>query len=130
MTKETFINAVCYEAGLWAVAKWPSIAFQPWFKLLMEHCRPSWTEWKTKITLQAVDKQAKELVEQWEKEERQSRSETLAAKAQELFPKATVTPIPDAPVPSVMIIHEASPEASEEVKALGGELRITWRLEN
>jgi hypothetical protein len=129
MTKETLINAFCYEAGLWAVERWPSIAFQPWFKLLMEHCLPFWAEWKTQITLQAVDKQAKELVEQWEQEERQSRSEALASKAQELFPKATVTPVPDAPVPSVMIIHEAPPEASEEVKALGGELRITWQLE-
>lgn len=130
MSKETLINAFCYEAGLWAAERWPSLAFQPWFKLLMEHCRPSWAEWKTQATLQAVDRQAKELVEQWEKEERQSRSEALASKAQELFPKATITPVPDAPVPSVMIIHEAPPEASEEVKALGGELRITWQLEN
>jgi len=130
MTRETFINAFCYEAGLWAVGRWPSIAFQPWFKLLMEHCRPFWAEWKTQITLQAVDKRAKELVEQWEEEERQSRSEALASKAQELFPKATVTPVPDAPAPSVMIIHEAPPEASEEVKALGGKLRITWQLKN
>ena len=130
MSKETFINAFCYETGLWAAAKWPVLALQPWFKLLMEHCRPFWAEWKTQITLHAVDKQAEELVEQWEGEERQSRSEALATKAQELFPKATVTPVPGAPVPSVMIIHEAPPEASAEVKALGGELRITWQLEN
>jgi hypothetical protein len=27
-----------------------------------------------------------------------------------------------------MIIHEAPPDASDEIKALGGELRITWQL--
>jgi hypothetical protein len=87
-------------------------------------------EWKTQTTLQAVDKQAAVLIEQWEKEEREHRSETLAAKAQELFPRATVTPLPDAVVPSVMIVHEAPDDASEAIKALGAELRITWTLEN
>ena len=86
-------------------------------------------EWKTQATLQAVDKQAKALVEQWDREERQARSEALAEKAQTLYPDAKVTPVPDAPVPSVMIIREAAPNASEEVKALGGELRITYRLD-
>jgi hypothetical protein len=79
--------------------------------------------------MQKVDEQAKELVEQWEKEERQVIANKLAAKAQELFPQATITPLPDAIVPSVMIVHEASPEASDAVKALGGELRITWQLQ-
>jgi hypothetical protein len=53
----------------------------------------------------------------------------LASKAQELFPEATVTPLPQAIVPSVMIVHEAAEGSSDAVKALGGELRITWRLE-
>ena len=79
--------------------------------------------------MQKVDEQAKELVEQWEKEERVVIANKLADKAQELFPEATITPLPDAIVPSVMIVHEAPPEASDAVKALGGELRITWQLE-
>jgi hypothetical protein len=79
--------------------------------------------------MQKVDEQAKELVEQWEKEERETIANKLADKAQELFPEATITPLPDAIVPSVMIIHEAPASASDAVKALGGELRITWRLE-
>jgi len=94
----------------------------------MEHCLPDWAEWKTKTVMEAVDKQAASLVEQWEKEEREVVATKLADKAQELFPKATVTPLPNAIVPSVMIVHEAPPEASDEVKALGGELRITWSL--
>ena len=129
MTNETIINAVCYELAMWAVERWPSLAFQPWFKLLIEHCRPFWAEWKTQLTLKKVDEQAEQLKEQWEREEKEHKAETLAAKAQELFPKATVTPLPDAIVPSVMIVHEAPPDASDEIKALGGELRITWKLE-
>ena len=101
----------------------------PWFKLLVEHCRPFWAEWKTQLTLKKVDEQAEQLKEQWEREEKEHKAETLAAKAQELFPKATITPLPDAIVPSVMIVHEAPPDASDEIKALGGELRITWKLE-
>ena len=129
MTNETILNALCYELAMWAVERWPSLAFQPWFKLLIEHCRPFWAEWKTQLTLKEVDRQAEQLKDQWEKEEREHKAEALAAKAQELFPKATVTALPDAIVPSVMIVHEAPPEASDEIKALGGELRITWKLE-
>jgi hypothetical protein len=79
--------------------------------------------------MQKVDEQAKELVKQWEREEREVVAEKLASKAQELFPQATITPLPDAVVPSVMIIHEAPESASDDVKALGGELRITWQLQ-
>lgn len=128
MTNETIINALCYELAMWAVERWPSLAFQPWFKLLIEHCRPFWAEWKTQLTLKKVDEQAEQLKEQWEREEKEHKAETLATKAQELFPKATITPLPDAIVPSVMIVHEAPPDASDEIKALGGELRITWKL--
>ena len=129
MTKETIFFALCYELAMEAVQRWPRLRFMPWFPLLLAHCLPFWTEWKTALTMQKVDEQAKELVEQWEKEEQQIIADKLATKAQELFPQATITPLPDAIVPSVMIVHEAPPEASDAVKALGGELRITWRLE-
>jgi hypothetical protein len=97
--------------------------------MLMAYCRPDWVEWKTKIVMETVDKQATALVEQWEKEERVSVANKLAEKAQELFPAATITPLPTAIVPSVMIVHEAPESASYDVKALGGELRITWTLD-
>ncbi len=129
MTRESWLNALCYEAGLWAVSKWPKLAFSPWFKLLMAHCRPDWTEWKTSLTMQKVDEQAKELVEQWEKEHRQDTAQKLADKAQALFPAAIVTPLPDAVIPSVMIEHVPPANASDAVKALGGEMRITWTLD-
>ena len=78
-----------------------------------------------------VDRQAVQLVEQWEKEERQDEDNALVEKAKALFPDATVTSI-EAPVPSVMIIKEAPADASEGVKALGGEMRITshWSIED
>ena len=129
MTKETIFLALCYELILEAKKKWLFLGALPGLSSFSDYCFPFWTQWKTETTLQKVDEQAKELVEQWEKEEREVIADKLAAKAQELFPQATITPLPDAIVPSVMIVHEAPPEASDAVKALGGELRITWRLE-
>ena len=128
MKKETIFFALCYELAMEAVKKWPSIRLLPWFPLLLTYCLPFWTEWKTSLTLQKVDLQAKELVKQWEGEDRETVADKLADKAQELFPKATITPLPDAIVPSVMIVHEAAEGSSDAVKSLGGELRITWRL--
>jgi hypothetical protein len=129
MSKQTVLLALCYELAMEVVKRWPRLRFSPWFPLLVSHCLPFWTEWKTARTMQKVDEQAKELVKQWEREEREVVAEKLASKAQELFPQATITPLPDAVVPSVMIIHEAPESASDDVKALGGELRITWQLQ-
>lgn len=128
MSRQSWFNALCYELGLWAAEKRPSLALQPWFKMLMAYCRPDWTEWKTKIVMEKVDEQAAVLVKQWEKEERQSKANALAEKAHELFPDATITPLPDAIVPSVLIERAPPAGASEAVKALGGELRITYQL--
>ena len=129
MTSQAIFNALCYELAIWAAEKRPSLRFKPWFIALINWCKPDWTEWKTEQTIKKVDEQAAALVKQWEKEERETIATKLASKAQELFPAATITPLPDAIVPSVMIVHEASESASDDVKALGGELRITWTLD-
>lgn len=129
MNKQSWANALCYEAGLWATTKWPFLAPQPWFKMLMAYCRPDWAEWKTKIVMEKVDQQAVVLVKQWEKEERETKANALANEAQKLFPAAKITPLTDAIVPSVMIEQAPPEDASDAVKALGGELRITYRLE-
>jgi len=128
MSKQSWFNALCYELGLWAVEKRPSLALQPWFKMLMAYCRPDWAEWKTKIVMEKIDQQTTALVKQWEKEERETKANALAEKAHELFPDAKVTPLPDAIVPSVLIEKAPPADASEAVKALGGELRITYQL--
>jgi len=127
MNQGIIVQALCYELALWLLQRFPK--WSVWLKMVLDHCKPSWIEWKTFHTLKKVDEQAVQLKEQWEKEEREHRAESLAQKAQELFPDATITPLPDAVVPSVMIVREAAPDASDDVKALGGELRITWRLD-
>jgi len=129
MNPETFFYYSCYEAGLWAAKKWHWLVLILGYKNIMDTLRPFWEEWKVQFTIEEVDKQAVTLVEQWEIEDREGRSAVLASKAQELFPEATVTPLADAIVPSVMIVHEAAEGSSDAVKALGGELRVTWRLE-
>jgi hypothetical protein len=80
--------------------------------------------------MEAVDKQTASLIEQWEKEERETKANALAWEAHKLFPEAKVTPLPNAIVPSVLIETAPPADASEAVKALGGELRITYQLPN
>lgn len=130
MNKDIPFNALCYEIALFAIRKWPPLAFNPWVKALLAWCKPDWARWKTEQTIKKVDEQATDLVKQWEKEERAAVATKLATKAQELFPAAEITPMPDAIVPSVMIVHEAPEGVSDGVKALGGELRITWTLDD
>ena len=127
MTTEAWLNALLYEAALWLIRQRPSLASAPWLKLLLAHCRPFWEAWKVANTMQKVDQQTIALVKLWEEEEREIKANELAAKAHKLFPQATITPLPNAPVPSVMIVHEAPADASDSIKALGGELRITWQ---
>jgi hypothetical protein len=129
MNKDIPFNASCYELALLAIRKWPKLAFNPWVKALLAWCKDDWAQWKTEQTIKKVDEQVVVLVKQWEKEERAVIATKLAEKAQELFPAAEITPMPNAIVPSVMIVHEAPDSASDGVKALGGELRITWTLD-
>ena len=131
MTIAALVNALLYELVKGLVESRPALAFHPLIIRLLAWCKPDWEQWKTSKTMADVDRQVVQLVEQWEKEERQKEDNALVEKAKALFPDATVTSI-EAPVPSVMIIKEAPPDASEGVKALGGELRITshWSLED
>lgn len=69
MTLETWINALAYELGLSFSEHYPSLQFNPWFKRLMEHCKPFWVEWKTQRTMESVDTQIKQLHQQWDEEE-------------------------------------------------------------
>ena len=129
MNKDIPFNALCYELALFAIHKWPPLALNLWVKALLAWCKPYWAQWKTEQTIKKVDEQVVVLVKQWEKEERVVIATKLAEKVKELFPAAEITPMPDAIVPSVMIVHEAPDSASDGVKALGGELRITWTLD-
>ena len=131
MTLAAMVNALLYELVKGLIENRPALAFHPLIIRLLAWCKPDWEQWKTSKTMADVDRQAVQLVEQWEKEERQDEDNALVEKAKALFPDATVTSI-EAPVPSVMIIKEAPADASEGVKALGGEMRITshWSIED
>jgi hypothetical protein len=129
MTLSALINALLYELAIWLVLMRPSMAFNPWLSRLIVWCRPDWTEWKTQQIMKDVDRQTVKIVEQWEKEERINNAATLAEQARQLYPHAVVTPLPDAVVPSVLIQQEAAKDASDDVKALGGEMRITYKFE-
>jgi hypothetical protein len=129
MTLSALINALLYELAIWLVLMRPSMAFNPWLSRLIVWCRPDWTEWKTQQVMKDVDRQTVKIVEQWEKEQRINNAATLAEQARQLYPHAVVTPLPDAVVPSVLIQQEAAEDASDDVKALGGEMRITYKFE-
>ena len=129
MSLSELINALLYELAVWLVAKYPSLAFNPWVARLIVWCRPDWTEWKTQSTMKQVDRQAVKIVEQWDEEERIGKASTLVEQARQFYPTAKITPLPNAVVPSVMIEQEAPGDASDDVKALGGEMRITYKFD-
>jgi hypothetical protein len=125
MTSAALINALLYELAKWLIKRKPALAFSPLMKRLLAWCRPDWEQWKVSQTMKSVDKQTVELVKQWEKEERIEKTTALVEQAKILYPQARITALPDAIVPSVMIEQEAAEESSDDVKALGGEMRIT-----
>jgi hypothetical protein len=129
MTLSALINALLYELAIWLVLMRPSMAFNPWLSRLIVWCRPDWTEWKTQQIMKDVDRQTVKIVEQWEKEQRIEKSSALAEQAKQLYPHATITPLPDAVVASVLIQQEAAEDVSDDVKSLGGEMRITYKFD-
>ena len=123
MTLAALVNALLYELAKGLVKSRPALAFHPLIIRLLAWCKPDWEQWKVSRTMASVDNQAVALVEQWEQKEKKDEENLLVAKARALFPEATVEPI-EAAVPSVMILQDASPDASDAIKALGGEMRI------
>jgi hypothetical protein len=123
VTTTALVNALLYQLTKWLIERKPALAFHPLIIRLLAWCKPDWEQWKVGQTMKSVDKQAVALVEQWEQKEKKDEEDLLVAKAKALFPEATVEPI-EAAVPSVMILHDAPPDASDAIKALGGEMRI------
>jgi len=132
VTITALINALLYELAKWFIERKPALAFHPLIIRLLAWCRPDWEQWKVSQTMKSVDSQAAALVEQWEKDDKANQTIQLVQKAQQLFPNAIVTSIPNAPIPSVMIEKEAASDASDAVKALGGEMRIAslWSIDD
>jgi hypothetical protein len=123
VTIAALVNALLYELAKGLIERRPALAFHPLIIRLLAWCKPDWEQWKVGQTMKSVDKQAVALVEQWENKAKKDEEDLLVAKAKALFPEATVEPI-EAAVPSVMILHDAPPDASDAIKALGGEMRI------
>jgi len=132
MTRGALINALLYELAKWLIKHKPALAFHPLIIRLLAWCRPDWEQWKVSETMESVDSQAAALVQQWEKDDKTKQAIELVQKAQQLFPGAIVTSVPNAPIPSVIIEKEAASNASDAVKALGGEMRIAslWSIDN
>ena len=132
MTTTALANALLYQLAKWFIERKPALAFHPLMIHLLAWCRPDWEQWKVSETMKRVDSQAAALVEQWEKDDKANQTIELVQKVQQLFPDAIVTSIPNTPIPSVMIEHEAASDASDAVKALGGEMRIAslWSIDD
>jgi hypothetical protein len=132
VTIAALFNALLYELAKGLIERRPALAFHPLIIRLLAWCKPDWEQWKVSETMKSVDSQAAALVQQWEKNDEANQTIKLVQKAQQLFPNAIVTSIPNTPIPSVMIEKEAASDASDAVKALGGEMRIAslWSIEN
>ena len=122
MTTGALINAFFYELGLFLLRKWPSLSRREWFRRMMNNCRGDWSDWMASLVYKTIDSQSQKLIEEWVEDHRNAMSNKLAKKAKELFPKAKITPVPDAIVPSVIVEEEGD-------SLLGGPLRITWRID-
>ena len=123
MTTGALIRALCYEIGLLLLHRRPSLRLNKWFRRMMNFCRADWSEWKTAKVMKAIDSQSEQLVHEWVEDHRNAMANKLAKKAREMYPKAKVTPVPDAIVPSVIIEEEGD-------SLLGGPMRITWRIDD
>lgn len=129
MKTPTIFNALCYEMGLFLIRKRPSLAMHPLMKTMLAWCKEDWTHWRASKSVSSIDTQAAILKNTWEDQERKQAADALAATASCLHPDAKITPIPNAIVPSVLIEVPPPHDASDHVKALGGEIRITRTLD-
>ena len=122
MTTQALFKALCYQVGLLFIDRIPSLKGNALIRRMMNYCRADWAEWKTTHVMKSVDSQGKQLMNEWVEDHRNAMANKLAKKAQQMYPKAKVTPVPDAIVPSVIIEEEGD-------SLLGGPMRITWRID-
>ena len=94
------LNAAIYELLIRLIEIWPKLKLNPLVRAALNWCRADWVEWRTEQTLRDVDRQAQEIVKEWEAQEK---------------PKYE------------LIEHE--PDGSKAQDLLGGamEIKSTWR---
>lgn len=100
MRSYSILNAVLYEFLIGLIEIWPKLKLNPWIRAALNWCLSDWVEWRTEQTLKDVDKQAREIVKEWEAQEK---------------PKYEVI--------------EHKPDGSRAQDLLGGtmEIKSTWR---
>jgi hypothetical protein len=62
---EKWFYYVCYEIAIWYADRQPGVVFNPWYKRLIEQCRPYWVDVKTAMTMDSVDRQTAAIADQW-----------------------------------------------------------------
>jgi hypothetical protein len=70
MQKYNIWNAVAYELLIELIEIWPKLKLNPWVRKALDWCRADWVEWRTEKTLEDVDRQAQEIVKEWEAQEK------------------------------------------------------------
>ena len=114
------LNALVYDV-LWRLCEsYPSLRQNTWVKLAMKHCFPDWVEWKTETTMKSVDKQTKELKEQWREEE----NEVTRQKFQEEYPDAKVTTRNEQG--AVLIEHPTDGSKAQDLLGGAMEIKSPW----
>jgi hypothetical protein len=127
MDNRAILRAIGYEILLWLSSKVWFVQLLPGVTYYLKQWQEDAINWRIECAMQSIEEQSEALVQQWEKQDKEQHANALAAQIQAELPDATVTPLPDAIVPSVLIEHPVDTSASEEVQALGGPMKITWR---
>jgi hypothetical protein len=65
----SFWLAITYEIVLALSDHYKALKRNKIIKMILDYCRHDWILWKVQETLSDVDKKAKEIVKEWEKEE-------------------------------------------------------------
>jgi hypothetical protein len=114
--KYSLLNAIAYEICRLLVEDKPSRKNNYIISLILKHCFTDWVEWKTEMTMVAVDQQAEEIKAEWKAQE----NEAIVAKFQEKYPEAKVTLHNS----NGAVLIEHPPDGSNVQSLLGGAMEI------
>jgi hypothetical protein len=70
MNQYSILNAVIYELLIELIKIWPKLKLNQWIRAALNWCRADWVKWRTEQTLKDVDRQAQEIVKEWEAQEK------------------------------------------------------------
>jgi hypothetical protein len=128
MNRQVVIRGVLYEIALICNGMWPVLMLSVWLMPIIKEFKTDWNALRANDIIKALDEETEKIKAQWEEEEYDKQLHVLVEKASSRLPEATITPLRHTVIPSIMIETPPKPDASEEVKKLGGEMRITYVL--